>query len=282
MIRSWLKEDRMKIYLKYFYTFAIPAVLMIFPFYWMVVTSLKPVAEVYKSSLVPLNPTFEHWIYVWRNTRYGQAFLNSVFLSVLSTALTLFIAVPCAYTITRFKSRVLSLFTILILLIYMVPRTLILIPMYLIAYKMGMVNSLSHLSILYLTFTLPFAIWLLRSYLAGIPIALEEAAMVDGCTRFQSLRWIMLPLMAPGMISTAAIVFFMNWGEYLWATVFLRKPEMQTVSVVMSAWFADQSVIFPWPVVMAGAVQSVVLPVTFLLILQRRLVGGLARGAIKG
>ena len=256
--------------------------ILVFPIYWMIITSIKPTTEIYKTFLVTLRPTFENYAYLLTRTRYLRAFVNSTILATISTALTLFIAAPCAYIITRFETNALSLFTLLLLLVYMIPKTLLIIPVYVIGYKIGAVNSIPHVSVFYLTFALPFCIWLLRSYLAGIPLALEEAALIDGATRFQAFRLVVLPCMKPGLISTAVVAFLMNWQEYLWASVFLRRDELYVLPVLMDSWFGGDTVTYSWGIVMAAAVCTTLPAVLIMVLLQDRLISGMSGGAIKG
>lgn len=256
--------------------------ILIFPLYWMFLTSVKPPSEVFKTNMVTLRPTLNNYSYLIYKTSYIRSFLNSVYLSSLSTILTLLIAAPCAYIITRFKSNAMSGFALMIMLVYMIPGTLVIIPQYVLAYKIGATNNLSFLSLFYLTFALPFAIWLLRSYLAGIPIALEEAAQIDGSTKFQAFYHVILPLMKPGIVSTAIVTFLMNWQEYLWASLFLRRGELHTLPVLLDSWFGGDTVAYSWEIVMAAGVFTTLPAVIIMVFLQERLVSAMSSGAVKG
>lgn len=259
----------------------IPLVL-IFPLYWMFLTSIKPPSEVFKTNMITLNPTLNNYSYLIHKTTYIRTFLNSVYLSTLSTILTILIAAPCAYIITRFKSKAMSAFALMIMLVYMIPGTLVIIPQYVLAYKIGAANNLSFLSLFYLTFALPFSIWLLRSYLAGIPIALEEAAQIDGCTKFQAFYHVILPLMKPGIVSTAIVTFLMNWQEYLWASLFLRKGDYHTLPVLLDSWFGGDTVAYSWEIVMAAGILTTLPSIIIMIFLQERLVSAMSSGAVKG
>jgi ABC-type glycerol-3-phosphate transport system permease component len=253
------------------------------PLVWIVLTSIKPDTEIaaYPPSLLPAHPTLQNFENLFRISSFGVYLVNSLVVSVVATALTVVLGMFAAYAFTRFRFRFLRGLGEVSLFAYMVPPILILVPIAQIITGLRLANNLLALSVLYTATLLPFALWVLRSYFHGITIELEQAAMIDGCTRFGAFMRVVVPQAIPGLISTAVFTFNAAWSEYLFASTLLTSPKSLTLSPGL-ALLMDQTGVYSWGVLMAASV-IVTLPVVILFVIaQKQLVSGLGEGAIKG
>lgn len=255
-----------------------------FPLCWMIITSFKTPTEVYAYPpiLFPTHFSLENYVKLFRFTHLERNFLNSGIVALGTSALTLLIGVPCAYSLTRFRFRGMGLFSKLILFVYMLPGVLAVIPIFIMAYRLGLADKLVGLMPIYLSSTLPFAIWLLRSYFAGIPLDLEDAALVDGATRFQALYKVLFPLALPGIVSTAIFTFNVAWNEYLFALVLLRSADKFTLPLELSVMIGVQTMVYGWEIMLAAATVVTVPSMLFMLLTQKALIQGMSEGAVKG
>ncbi len=258
----------------------------VFPLYWMVVTSLKTTAEVYQypPTLFPRRINLDNYSQVIELTNLGHNFLNSSIVAVGTTVLAIMVAAPCAYSLSRFRFRGLASLAMLMLYVYMIPGVLIVIPLFVIAYRIGIADNLYSLILIHLSFSVPVGTWLLRSYFAGIPRGLEDAALIDGATYTQILRKIMIPLALPGIISTAVFTFIISWNEYLFALIFLRSPDKWTLPLGLASMMGGErdSGFFGWEMIMAASVLITVPSLVYMIITQKALIRGMGEGAIKG
>jgi ABC-type glycerol-3-phosphate transport system permease component len=254
------------------------------PLIYMAVSSFKPAVEVYR---VP--PTFfpENW--VWDGYRelldlsdMVRAVQNSIKVATLASFLGVSLSVGFCYTITRFRFPGMRFFTVLMLLVYILPGILLLIPMVKIWSGLGLTDGLLPLAITYVSFTLPFSIWMLRSHFAGIPVELEEAAMVDGATRSQAFLKIILPLARPGIIATFIFTFILSWNEVLFASIFASSEENVVVSTTLANLLNERSGWHSWGMINAVGVVATIPVLIFFMFIQRQLVAGFSQGAIKG
>lgn len=185
-------------------------ILVIFPFYWMATTSVKNFSEVsIKRTVIPRQVIWNNYTDLFAQTKIVTHTFNTLWISTLTTALTLLLATMTAYTITRFDSVGGEWIARLTLFTYLVPSIVLLLPVYLLLKATSLINTHAGLIVSYLTFTLPFAIWMMRSYFQTIPLVIEEAAVVDGANRFQAFIWVVIPQAMPGLISTATFVFIL-------------------------------------------------------------------------
>lgn len=259
-------------------------IIIAFPFYWMVVSSLKPLQELMlKPSNLWLdfgNINFNLYVEVITEHGFGTYFLNSAYVSVITVVLSVFLATIGAYAVTRLNFRGKSVMSTGILLIYMFPAIVLVIPLYVIFAKMGLRDSLHVLILVYLAQTLPVALYMLRSYFMALPPEMEYAGMTDGCSRLGVIWRIVVPLTAPALASVALYTFMIAWNEFLFAFMFLDSPEKFTISrgVVQ----LSESVHLSKQLVMAASVMATIPIVLVFFIFERYLVKGLTAGATKG
>ena len=196
-----------------------------FPLFWMIVTSLKPGFELFRRppTMLPETVTFEHYWRLLSETPFLLYFRNSVILASATTFVVVSIGTLGAYSLVRFRYRGRESLAFLVLFTYLLPSVVLIIPLYLFMVKLGLSNTITSLVIAYTTFALPYALWLLRSFMAGIPEDLESAALVDGATRLGAFRDVILPQLLPGIISTALFTFILAWNEYLYALVLVNS-----------------------------------------------------------
>ena len=255
------------------------------PIYVIITSSVKPLRDV--SGLwtwLPEHFTIEPYITMWRTVPLASYFLNSVIISVSSTVLALIIAVLAAYALTRLRWKGQRAFSLLVLSTQMFPGILFLLPLYLLFVQIQRVlgvqlnGNYPGLIITYLTFSLPFAIWMLMGFFAAMPEELEEAAMIDGTTRFGGFVRVILPIARPGIVAVGVFAFMNSWGEVLFASV-LTDSDTRTLAVGMQAFATNVAV--RWNEAMAASIViSLPVLVAFLLV-QRHIVQGLAAGAVK-
>lgn len=260
----------------------IVVVVLLFPFLWMVSTSLKPPEEVFtpRPRWIPLNPTLRNFVNILGETSFPRYFLNSVLVAFITMLLALVVTVFAGYALSRYRFRGKQAFSLWLLVSQMFPPMLLVIPIFVLMLKLGLYNTYASLIITYGTFALPFSTWMLKAYFDTVPLDLEEAAMVDGCTRLQALARVVLPLAAPGIVTVALFVFILAWQEYMFALTLTRTTDMRTLPVGISLFLGEYRVL--WGSLMAGSV-VVTAPVILLFsYLQRYIVEGLTLGAIKG
>jgi multiple sugar transport system permease protein len=264
-------------------------VLLIFtvvPMAWMLITSLKTgfAAMQYPPQWWPAEPTLENYIrLVDPSDSIGQDFLryfwNSLWVSTLTTILAVAVAVPAAYAFSRFRFPGRSFLFFAVLLRNMFPAVIFLVPLFILMRLLGLVNTHGSLILTYLTFGLPLAIWLLKGFYDNIPIQLEQAARIDGATRFQAFFLIVMPLSTPGIIATAIYSFIGAWNEYIYAYTFLTKHDQMTLPVGIQRFFSENAT--DWPGLMAATFMMSVPVVVLFLVLQRYFVRALTEGAVK-
>jgi N,N'-diacetylchitobiose transport system permease protein len=255
---------------------------MIFPVYWMVSTAFKTGPNIfsYSPKWVPIPATLAnfgdaiHRQYFWQNVR------NSLIVVGVVVVLSLTLAFLAALALAKFKFYGRKAFIVLIIAVQMVPLNALIIPLYITLSRAHQVNKLSGVIITYLTFVLPFTIWTLRGFILGVPRDLEEAAMVDGTTRFGAFVRILLPLVAPGLVATSIFAFIQAWNEYIMAYVLLSSPEKQTLTVWLASFTTNRGT--AWGPLMAGATLTALPVVVFFLLVQRRIAFGLTAGAVRG
>ena len=257
-------------------------VVMLFPFYWMLVSSFKTDAELFEltPTLIPTTPSVGFYERLLVGTPFVRYFVNSTIVSLVTTTLVIVVATLAAYSLARFQFRGREPFALSMLVGQMFPSVLLAIPLFVILSQLGLLNSYLGLVMAYVTFALPFCTWMLRGHFMAVPIELEEAAMIDGATRLGAMVRITLPLAAPGIAATAVLGFLLAWNEYLFASVLLGQDELKTLPVGLSGyispWFVDYGVL------MAGSVMASVPVVVFFVLVQRYIIAGLTTGAVKG
>jgi multiple sugar transport system permease protein len=230
-------------------------IVLLFPFYWMTVTALKPDEELLSREGNPfwvIHPTLEHIRKLLFDTSYPQWLWNTVLISVVSTCLSIFCSVLAAYAIERLRFRGSRYIGMSIFLAYLVPPSILVIPLAAMVYNLGLFDTRLALILTYPTFLIPFCTWLLMGYFKTIPIELEECALIDGASRFQILIRIILPLAVPGLISAGIFAFTLSWNEFIYALTFISSSEVKTVPVGVVTELVEGDV-YHWGSLMAGA-----------------------------
>jgi multiple sugar transport system permease protein len=252
------------------------------PFYWMIATSLKYDKEIYgyEATLIPQRPTMANYATVFRETPYLLYLRNSVVVAVGSTVLSMIIAVLGAYAIARLNFPGRALLARSLVFTYLVPTSLLFIPMFALMSMLRLTDSLHGLIIAYLGFDVPFCTWLLMGYFKSVPVELEEAARVDGCNRVGALLRVVLPMSLPALVVVTFFSFTHAWNEFLYAYVFTSTTSSRTVTTGLVN-FMSQDVFF-WGPLMASTVMSALPPVLMFLVFQRWVVKGLTLGGVKG
>jgi len=228
---------------------------LLFPFYWMVVTSFKPNEELISHSANPfwmVSPTLDHFKKLLFHTSYASWMWNTVVISVVSTFVSLSASVFAAYAIERLRFRGSKQVGLGIFLAYLVPPSILFIPLATIVFKLGLFDTRWALILTYPTFLIPFCTWLLMGYFRSIPYELEECALIDGASRWQILMRIVLPLAVPGLISAGIFAFTLSWNEFIYALTFISSSEVKTIPVGVVTELVEGDV-YHWGSLMAGA-----------------------------
>lgn len=254
-----------------------------FPLLWMVVTSIKPQSELFlrPPTLLPGTVTFEHYWRLLTETKFLVYFRNSVVLASATTLVVVAIATVGAYSLVRFRYRGRETLALLVLFTYLLPSVVLIIPLYLLLVSVGVANTILSLVIAYTTFALPYALWLMRSFMAGIPEDLESAALVDGASRLGAFRDVILPQLLPGIISTILFTFILSWNEYLYALVLVNSDGARPLTTgVMNILISSFNI--EWSLLMAASVMMSVPLIVIFAFLQSYLTRGFGDGAVKG
>ena len=261
-------------------------VMSVFPVYWMLNTSFTPngLTRQQNPSFFPTNFTLENFetiLFDEQQTPFIPALLNSLSITLLTVTFALAFAFLSAVALARFQFIGRKTFLVLILIIQMIPGEAMIISIFRVVNDVNLLNSIIGLTIVYVATVLPFTIWMLRGFVAGVPQELEEAAMVDGCTRQQAFRKITFPLLAPGLVATGVFGFIQAWNEFLLALVINARPEMMTLPVWLRTYQQVTSET-NWAAIMAGSVLMTIPVLIFFMIVQGRMTSGLVAGAVKG
>jgi multiple sugar transport system permease protein len=228
---------------------------LLFPFYWMFITSLKPNPELYDVSANPLlvhAPSLVHYVHLFAKTLFARWSVNTLVVSIASTAISLAAGTMAGYALARLRFRGGGLLGIAVFISYLVPPTLLFIPLAEVVRNFGLLDSPLALIVTYPTFLIPFCTWLMMSYFRTIPRDLEDCARIDGATRLQALVRVALPLAVPGLLSAGIFAFTLSWNEFLYALVFLSSSPQKTIPVGVVADLVKGDA-FYWGPLMAGA-----------------------------
>jgi N,N'-diacetylchitobiose transport system permease protein len=242
---------------------------MVFPVYWMVATAFKPGQQTLSNFRDAIQQPF-----------FWNAVKNSLIVVSAVVALSVVLAFLASLALAKFHFYGRKAFIVLILGVQMVPLAALIIPLYILMSRLGQIDKLTGVIAMYLTFVLPFTVWTMRGFLLGIPKELEEAAMVDGATRFGAFVRVLLPLVGPGLVATSIFAFIQAWNEFIIAYVFLHTPEKQTLMVWLASFTTLRGT--DWGPLMAGATLCALPVVVFFLLVQRRIAFGLTAGAVRG
>jgi multiple sugar transport system permease protein len=259
---------------------AVFVIMVAVPLFWMVTTAIKTNKELYEDfSYFPQRPTLENFVRVIVREKLLTNIRNSFSVAMITTLITVIVSSLAAYSIVRYRYPGREWIGRLILFKYLLPSAMLFVPLYVIVTALGLGNTQQGLILTYLTFTIPFCTWMLMGYFRGMPVELEEQAMVDGCTKIGAMLRILLPLSAPGLVASAIFSFTLAWNEFLLALVITMDQSTMTVPIKLSMMVVGDQYI--WGQLMAGAVLASI-PVGILYFIgQRFVVQGLAAGAVK-
>lgn len=259
---------------------ALALVWSLFPLYWMFTTSIKPsgLTFAFPPALV-FSPTFQYYGQLLRTTPFVRYLANTLVVASATTAIALAFGATSAYSFTRFKNVGSAVLPLFYLVCRMLPRIVLVVPIYLLMRQLHLLNTYGALILAYTTFSLPFTIWMMIGFFKEIPVEMEEAGMVDGCNRAQVLARVVLPLAAPGLAATAIFAFLLGWNEFLFALV-LGGSETRTLPVLAATFIADNGI--SWNLAMAAGTLVLLPVIVFALLVQRHIVRGMSLGAVKG
>jgi N,N'-diacetylchitobiose transport system permease protein len=255
--------------------------LFAFPVYWMVTTALKPPGDIrtFDVRLIPTTLTFEHFRTATSSDGFWTFLRNSLVVAFSVTLLAVLVALLAATAVARFRFRGRRAYLLAILIVQMVPLEALVIPMYLTLRDADLLNLLPVLIATYMAFVLPFTVWTLRGFVAALPVELEEAAMIDGASRWGAFWRVTFPLMAPGLIATGVFAFIQAWNEFILALTLMERSN-QTLPVWLGTFKTAQGT--DWGGLMAGSTLFAIPVVVFAVALQGRIASGAAAGAVKG
>ena len=260
----------------------VAVVLMGFPVYWMITTSFKPKGDILSTNptLLPRSFTLSNYVEAVTKEGFVRALINSLIVVFFTVTISLFVALFASIAVARMKFKGKRTYVATILLVQMLPLSALLIPIYLLLSRFNLTDKLSGVILTYLAFVLPFVIWTLRGFLVNIPAELEEAALVDGCTRPQAYRLVLFPLMAPGLVATAIFAFIQAWNEFLLAYILLSSQDNATMPI----WLAGFTNRFgtDWGPLMAASTLTALPVVIFFTRIQDKIATGVTAGAVKG
>jgi len=251
------------------------------PLIWLLLTAIKPSPEIfsYPPKIFPSYITFEHIRTLLTTTKFLIFLKNSAMVTGISIGLTLLISFPGAYVLARVKSKVVDLFSIIILMSYMFPEIIVATPLGILYRIIGISNTLLSLIFTYTAYCQPLALWLLRAYLASVPIEIEESALIDGATLPKLLLKILIPLSSPGLIAMSIFIFITAWNDYTFALILIYTESLKTLSLgLMDIYHAS---VMQWGVFMSMGLLSILPALAYFIWIQKYLIKGLVMGALK-
>lgn len=253
---------------------------ILFPFYWMFVTSVKPESELYGATTYwPHAFTWDSYKNLFGRFDFLKPMGNSMFVAVVTTLVTLTVSTLAAYAFTRFEFVGRKPLMVMFLTNNMFPTVLLMIPLYIIMRSLSLLYTPWALVLSYTTFTIPFTVWLLNGYISDLPVSLEEAAEVDGANRFQAFLRVVLPVLAPCIVAAGVYVFMQSWNEYTFASLFTNSGN-RTIPVALKSLVGNLGV--QWDLITSGGVITIIPVCVMFFFAQKRLVEGLTAGAVKG
>ena len=254
--------------------------LVLLPIIWVFIASVRPDADIMTRSLVPTRVTFEHFADVFARADFLAALRNSLLVGAIVAICTVLIAIPAAYSLSRFTYLGRDAIGFLILATQMLPAVAVLVPIVVIIRALGLANTLTALTLTHLALGLPIAVWMLKGYIDAVPRELEEASIIDGSSQIGAMFRITLPLIRPAVVAVGTFAFVLSWGEFILALALITSADVKTLPLALQTLFDPYS--FSWGVVMAGGVVIATPTIILFLLFRNQLVGGLTAGGIKG
>ena len=258
------------------------ALILIFtlgPDLWMLMTSLTAEQQIFTEGPSLFTLVWDNYARLFRNVGFARNMLDSLIIASGTVVVGLALSVTAAYSFSRFEFRLKKALLLQFLLINMFPLVLLILPLFVLMRQLGILDTHFALIVANSTIAIPFSVWMMTSYINGIPKSLDEAAMTDGCSRLQAMRKVILPLCAPGIIATGIYIFITAWNEYLYALT-LGGQNVRPITVAVQTMIGEYQV--QWGLLTAGGIVGALPATVLFLIVQRRLVGGLTQGAVKG
>ena len=259
----------------------IGAIFVMIPVIWMVNAAFRPIKEllVYPPMLIPREVTLKYFAKIIANPQYQRYFINSTILAISTLLVSIGLGLPAAYGFSRSRVPGGSIILFGIMALLMLPPVTLIIPYFRLANTLGLFDKLAGLIIVNVAFTLPIVIWLLKGYLDSIPVDLEEAALIDGCSRLQALQKILLPLIVPAIVGLGTFIFVQAWNEYLFALILTDTPSSQVITIGLSLFFGQR--VRDWNSIMALSTLSSLPLLLIFIFFQRWVVQGMTSGAVK-
>ena len=257
------------------------AIIAVFPLVWIILSSIKPSSEMSNSPLafIPKKITFDYYRQVLFSLNFIRNIKNSLVISFTATVITIIVSALGAYGIVRFFPKVGKKMTKMLITTYMCPTILLAVPYVTVMAKLGLINTWIGVVITYLSFSIPYAIWMLIGFFQTVPIGIEEAAKVDGVGKFGIFFQIVLPIVSPGIVSTAIYTFINTWNEFLYALLLINNSEKMPLSIALYSLTGSE--ILDWGQMMAASVIVILPSVVFFMIIQNKIAGGLSDGSVK-
>ena len=262
---------------------AIVVVVSVYPFVYTIATSLKTGNALFDTTLLPAEPTIRNYVQLFEGRQpFGRHLLNSIMVSTLTVALALLLAITASYALGRIRFKGKGALLLAILAVSMFPQVAVLSGMFELMQALGLYNQAFGLVVPYTIFTLPFTVWVLTTFMRGLPKELEEAAIMDGCGPVRIIFQVFMPLLWPALVSTGLLAFIGAWNEFLFALTFVNTDSERTVPVSISLITGATSYEVPWGSIMAASVVVTLPLILMVMFFQRKIVSGLTAGAVKG
>ena len=283
-----MKQSRLRRFLGMMLLPYLPLVLvlfvLLFPFYWMIMTSFKSLSEIFDYTQSPLGvsaPTLDNYRFLFEKVEFGQWAVNSLVVSAVTTLFSLAVSIAAGYALARLRFRGVATMGLIIFITYLVPRTVMFIPLAQVLVQIGLLGELGALILVYPTFLIPFCTWLLTGFFRTIPVEPEECAMIDGCSRLGAAIRITLPMAVPGVLTAGIFAFTLSWNELLYALAYVGGEASKTLPVGLINNLAQRD-FFNWGPLMAGATLGSIPVMLVYFYFMDHYVAGLTSGAVKG
>lgn len=273
---------RSKLGISLLYVFlSLASIIACFPLLWIILSSFKSSGEMasHPLSFLPKQWTFEYYDRVINNLHFGTNIKNSVLVSLSATLITIIISSLAAYAVVRFFPKAGKRMTKMLITTYMFPPILLAVPYSIIMVGVGLVNSFPGLVIAYLSFSIPYAVWMLIGFFQTVPLEMEEAAKVDGAGKLRVFIQIVLPIVSPGIVATAIYTFINTWNEFLFALILINSSQKMPISVALYSLTGSE--ILDWGEMMAASVIVIVPSIIFFMLIQKKIAGGMTDGSVK-